>query len=193
MPVNKIAKLLRKEAQYYRWRVRVNNVHHLQEPLRVPKTLTSRFGAYFTRPTELTKAEWNRLIGFASDFTDKKPQDDYGDGGDTEFPEGKEYEAKHKARERNKKLVIEAKARFKAKYGKLFCEACSFDFKTAYGRIGEGFIEAHHTIPVSELLSGAKTRISDLALVCSNCHRILHRRRPWLTIPALRKLLKHTP
>jgi putative restriction endonuclease len=86
--------------------------------------------------------------------------------------------------------VIKAKALFKTKHGRLFCEACKFDFEKKYGSIGNGFIEVHHTIPVSELKRGAKTRIADLALVCSNCHRILHRRRPWLTIPALHKLLK---
>ncbi|MBN4084034.1 HNH endonuclease [bacterium AH-315-A03] len=25
------------------------------------------------------------------------------------------------------------------------------------------------------------TRLSDLALVCSNCHRMIHRRSPWPT------------
>jgi hypothetical protein len=192
--VSRIVQLLRDEAQHYRWRVSRKNVHvhPTQYPLSIPKSLTRRFGAYFTRPTELTKGEWDSLISFASDFTDKKPQDDYSDGGDTEFPEGRECEVKHKARERNRKLVVQAKARFKSKHGKLFCEACNFNFKTVYGNVGDGFIEAHHTIPVSELEPGAKTRVSDLALVCSNCHRILHRRRPWLTIPALRKLLERT-
>jgi putative restriction endonuclease len=147
-------------------------------------------GAHFSRPTELNKGEWNKLIAFAKDFTDKEPQDNYEDGGDTEFPEGKQYQVKHIVRERNPRLVITAKALFKTKHGRLFCEACKFDFEKKYGSIGNGFIEVHHTIPVSELKRGAKTRIADLALVCSNCHRILHRRRPWLTIPALHKLLK---
>jgi predicted HNH restriction endonuclease len=188
--IGQIADHLKDEAQYYRWRVLSQDVHRMQEPLRLPKALTSRFGAYFTRPTELEKREWNALIAFAANFTDKRPQDDYSDGGDTEFPEGKQYELKHKARERNPKLVIKAKALFKSKHGRLFCEACKFDFKAKYGNIGDGFIEVHHTIPVSEPKSGQKTSIADLALVCSNCHRILHRRRPWLTISALRKLLR---
>jgi 5-methylcytosine-specific restriction protein A len=29
-----------------------------------------------------------------------------------------------------------------------------------------------------------------LELVCSNCHRMIHRRRPWLTIEQLRSILK---
>jgi len=190
--VNQIVAILKEEAQYYRWRVRPTDVHRLQQPIRVPKSLTSRFGAYFTRPTELDKTEWSRLTAFSAEFADKSRQDDYSDGGDTEFPEGKEYEVRHKTRERNPKLVARAKARFKARFGHLFCEACDFDFAARYGNAGDGFIEVHHKIPVSELKPNSATKISDLALVCSNCHRILHRRRPWLTVQALRRLIRQT-
>jgi putative restriction endonuclease len=86
--------------------------------------------------------------------------------------------------------VVLAKENFRRKHGRLFCEACDFDFSRKYGNVGDGFIEVHHITPVSELPPGAKTSVEDLVLVCSNCHRILHRRRPWLTIPGLRVLLK---
>ena len=43
--------------------------------------------------------------------------------------------------------------------------------------------------PVSES-EGVKTRLSDLALVCANCHRMIHARRPWLSIEGLRDLRK---
>ena len=56
--------------------------------------------------------------------------------------------------------------------------------------LGEGFIECHHVTPVSELRAGTRTRLSDLAVVCSNCHRMLHRRRPWLTAAELRGLIQ---
>jgi hypothetical protein len=32
------------------------------------------------------------------------------------------------------------------------------------------------------------TRVEDLVLVCANCHRIIHRKRPWLSIGELRTL-----
>jgi len=51
--------------------------------------------------------------------------------------------------------------------------------KKVYGELGRGFIEAHHTIAVSELYRGAKTKAKDIALLCPNCHRMVHRRRPW--------------
>ena len=185
-----LAKRLKKDAQYYCWRVQPNGIHRLRYPIRLPKSLTSRFGAYFTRPTELDKKEWGRLIAHSKKPAFRVGQDNYSDGGDTEFPEGKTYEVRHKTRERNPKLVAKAKAQFKSKFGRLFCEACDFDFAAKYGNAGDGFIEAHHKIPVSELKPSAKTKIDDLVLVCSNCHRMLHRRRPWQTIQALRRLIK---
>ncbi|MBU3217792.1 hypothetical protein LL033_09955 [Clostridium estertheticum] len=44
------------------------------------------------------------------------------------FPEGKEKERLHKYKERNPKVIKEAKDRFKKANGKLYCEACGFDF-----------------------------------------------------------------
>jgi len=55
--------------------------------------------------------------------------------------------------------------------------------------LGEDFIECHHTRPLSELLKERPTRIGEIALVCSNCHRMLHRRRPWLGIHELSAII----
>ncbi|MCA9085822.1 MAG: HNH endonuclease [Planctomycetaceae bacterium] len=45
-------------------------------------------------------------------------------------------------------------------------------------------------IPISEPTNDRITRIANLALVCSNCHRMLHRRRPWLGIDQLKNILR---
>lgn len=99
-------------------------------------------------------------------------------------------ERKHKSRERNSSLVTAAKEAFLKEKGKLYCVICNFDFEKNYGERGSGYIEAHHTIPVSEMEPGEKTNIKDIALVCSNCHRILHRTRPWLPIDKLKNIVK---
>jgi 5-methylcytosine-specific restriction endonuclease McrA len=77
---------------------------------------------------------------------------------------------------RNSKIVQLAKSNALIKGGgKIECECCGFDFLKIYGKIGDSFIECHHKIPISE---GERiTRIEDLALVCSNCHRMLHRKQ----------------
>lgn len=104
------------------------------------------------------------------------------------FPEGQEYERRHLARERSTALIRLVKNRA-AMRGALRCEVCNFDFEMTYGRIGKGYIEAHHTIPVSELAAHSATSPDDIALVCANCHRMLHRRRPWLRMHQLRNVL----
>lgn len=109
---------------------------------------------------------------------------------DEGFPEGKQKLITHVCRERNYKVVKEAKSRFKDKHGKLVCEVCGFNFSEKYGEIGDDYIEAHHIIPVSELKENDKTKVDDIALVCSNCHRMLHRKRPWITPSDLKSLLK---
>ncbi len=111
------------------------------------------------------------------------------DSEDEEFPEGATLERRHVARERNRKLILAAKQRARDR-GSVACQVCGFDFEMRYGEIGAGFIEAHHTVPLSELDNETRTRVEDLALVCSNCHRMLHRRRPWLSMDGLTRLLK---
>ncbi|MBP9580176.1 MAG: HNH endonuclease, partial [Parabacteroides sp.] len=106
-----------------------------------------------------------------------------------EFPEGNLVERAHKYRERNSKVIQLAKQNFKNQNGHLYCQICGFDFEKAYGKIGKDFIEAHHTIPVSEISPTQKTRVEDIAILCSNCHRIVHRKRPWLSIGDLSKIL----
>lgn len=106
------------------------------------------------------------------------------------FPEGKALYSLHCTIERNSNLVKHAKSRALLRDGKLVCAVCSFDYFAAYGEVGRDYIECHHTIPVSELKEGMTTKLTDVALVCSNCHRMLHRKRPWLGMNELRKLLK---
>ena len=89
--------------------------------------------------------------------------------------EGQQQLSLHLTRERNSKIVKQAKELFKIKNnGRLFCEICKFDFSEKYGAIGNGFIEAHHKKPVSSMKIGDVTRIEDFIMVCSNCHSMLH-------------------
>ena len=106
------------------------------------------------------------------------------------FPEGALLYRTHVARERSRTLVTQAKARAKRKHGRLICEVCGFDFAAVYGAVGDDYIECHHTLAVSKLSPGSKVKVADLALLCSNCHSMVHRRRPWLTMPELKKLLR---
>jgi hypothetical protein len=61
--------------------------------------------------------------------------------------------------------------------GRVICEVprCGFDFQARYGELGFGFAEVHHKKPLSESShAGQKVQLSDLAVVCANCHRMIH-------------------
>ncbi|MDG2319948.1 MAG: HNH endonuclease [Rhodospirillaceae bacterium] len=115
--------------------------------------------------------------------------DDDADEDFEEAPEGKLITRLHRRRERSRKLV-KKKAQVLNKFGRLKCEVCEFDFHIHYGDRGEGFIECHHTKPVTSLKPGAKTKLVDLSLLCANCHRMIHVRKPWLSIKELSDFLK---
>jgi 5-methylcytosine-specific restriction protein A len=105
-----------------------------------------------------------------------------------EAEEGRVLTRLHRFRERSRKLVQQRKKQA-LKNGSLTCEACGFDFEKHYGDRGKGFIEVHHTKPVHTLVAGAKTKLEDLALVCANCHRMIHATSPWLSLQVLRRLI----
>jgi 5-methylcytosine-specific restriction enzyme A len=112
--------------------------------------------------------------------------DDEGDAAE----EGKILTHIHHFRERDTKLIARKKEKVLRDLGALCCEVCSFNFKEQYGARGEGFIECHHTKPLSGLKPGEKTKLTDLALVCSNCHRMIHHKRPWLSLNKLKQTMK---
>lgn len=112
------------------------------------------------------------------------------EGDEDEFPEGRVLQGLHQVRERSPRLRKRKKAEALRKHGRLACEACGFDFATTYGGLGTGFIECHHAVPVSEMQPGAVTQLKDVVLLCSNCHRMVHRKRPWLKVGAIKTLVQ---
>lgn len=111
-------------------------------------------------------------------------------GHDMAFPEGREVKALHETKERSQRLASLAKEQALLRFGKLECEACGFDFEKVYGEVGRGFMEAHHLRPLGDLSKATESRLRDIALVCANCHAMLHRHRPWLARGTLHLLLR---
>jgi 5-methylcytosine-specific restriction protein A len=107
---------------------------------------------------------------------------------DLEHFEGTPVYRRHVVRERSSKLVNDKKRSVKDANLKLCCEACDFDFEDTYGERGADYIECHHKNPLSES-NGQATKLEDLALLCSNCHRIIHRSRPWISVERLKEIL----
>lgn len=105
-------------------------------------------------------------------YTPQEPIGEYGElEGDIIIREHIKFEI----RNRNSKIVQHAKeTALENGNGKIICECCDFDFLSIYGNHGFKYIECHHKVPISK---GTRiTTIDQLDMVCSNCHRMLHRK-----------------
>jgi hypothetical protein len=108
----------------------------------------------------------------------------------SEFTEGKKTFQESTGFTRNPELVRAAKA----KHG-LRCVVCNFDFEETYGSLGEDFIECHHLKPMA-LDKERVTTTDDVAVVCSNCHRMIHKGGKLRTIAEMKELVeqaRHVP
>jgi predicted HNH restriction endonuclease len=102
-----------------------------------------------------------------------------------EAVEGERYKTEVTFRKRNRAL-IEAK---KAKSDGL-CEVCKFSFREQYGLATPDCLVAHHINPISGRASASKTTLDDIALLCPNCHAVIHSFDKPLSLESLRQLVK---
>lgn len=70
------------------------------------------------------------------------------------------------------------------------CVVCNFSFEDVYGPTGIGFIHVHHATPVSEIGENyVIDPVRDLVPVCPNCHAMLHKSKPPLSIELLKEIM----
>ncbi len=143
---------------------------------------------FINRP-DVLKAAAASIRANVRERNELRPQE-YDDIEIAEAEEGRILTRIHLSRERNRDLVKKKKLDAIRRNGSLCCEVCSFDFERTYGERGNGFAEVHHTKPLHTLQPGSKTTLDDLAILCANCHRMVHAKRPWLEIGELKKLLR---
>lgn len=102
-----------------------------------------------------------------------------------EADEGRILYRLHRRRERDRAIVKKKKAEVLAKTGKLACEVCGFESGVYYGEGVEDVIDVHHVVPLHKI-GESKTRLKDLSVVCPNCHRAIHKHKPFVTPAELR-------
>lgn len=84
-----------------------------------------------------------------------------------EFLEGNTKERLIKVKERNSQIRRAKLDAFKTEFGQAFCEVC--------GENDEVVLDVHHEkIKVSDMDYEHKTKLSDLRVLCANCHRKVH-------------------
>jgi hypothetical protein len=83
----------------------------------------------------------------------------------------------HRGRERALRDAKLKQTRSSNPRGIIICEVpgCGFNFEAVYGKVGEGFAHVHHLQPLHEASAPVVTRLADLAVVCANCHAMIHR------------------
>lgn len=123
---------------------------------------------------------------------------DKGSGFETEAPfpdtamvatEGGRKLYTHYVKERRQALIRAKREAMLAATGRLACEVCGFDFAQRYGPLGEDFCEVHHTAPLATLDEESDVSVDGLVVLCSNCHRMIHR-HGLKTVAQLRRNLR---
>lgn len=113
---------------------------------------------------------------------------------DEEVTEGSMSEKVHRRRDRARGLRPKVLTRHrKANGGKLHCDCCSAKERKRLGAVAEAEFEAHHKVPLASDAGKTKTKVSDLVVLCANCHRLIHalmrHRKAHVTIVELRAAL----
>lgn len=147
-------------------------------------TLRRTQGMYLSELTPTLFSIFQRVLALPADTAPSGTP-----SGRAEYAEARRRQRERYYFARNPQLTADAKA----KYGHR-CQICDFDFAERYGKLGENYIECHHLSPLAERpeaeqLSGTTTGLDEVRVVCSNCHRMLHRKRPAIDPDELRAMI----
>jgi hypothetical protein len=141
---------------------------------------------------ETRKLIWDLFSGYFCPRVDVEPSISKQPAVHLGWEEGDKQLRKHVTLESTKRSAAAVRAAklmaLRAGNGRVLCECCQFDFFAEYGKHGQGYIEAHHR----DFISTGKriTKPGDLALVCSNCHRMLHRRDDNGNFPTVEDIIR---
>ena len=103
-----------------------------------------------------------------------------------EETEGRARLLVHLSRERDRRLVMQKKKSAPS----LVCEICGFSFAGIYGKLAADYCEVHHLVPLGEGEAERKTSLKDLAVLCANCHRVIHLKNPPFTLEEIKTMLE---
>lgn len=185
--IPEVVKLLTTGDEKFKWALKKEDLHILEKPIPVAALQTSwqpkatRYKHY--RLSELVYSEISKAI------TDREPT--YTPSAPDSWPEGALVEKLHRSRERKQGAPKKAKSEFIQQHGSLFCEACGLRPEETFkdDDLKNSIIEAHHKVPISELLEPTETTVDDFAMLCPTCHRAIHKIRPYLTVEGLKAKL----
>jgi len=112
------------------------------------------------------------------------------DSDDISGAEGGKRLLAHFQTERNSGLAAAVKRLWRKDDPALDCMVCGFSFSRTYGKLGDGFAEAHHQKPLSARHRKSVSTAEQFDCVCSNCHSMLHRMGDKMETSALREIVE---
>ena len=101
-----------------------------------------------------------------------------------EVTEGERLRVEISFRQRNRTIIIAKKALSDGR-----CEACGMSFADRYG-VDELCLVAHHKDPIGGRDRASSTTFDSIALICPNCHAVVHTAKYPLSIRAIKKMLR---
>jgi 5-methylcytosine-specific restriction enzyme A len=70
------------------------------------------------------------------------------------------------------------------------CIVCGFSFGQVFGDLGEGYIHVHHLLDLATIGTEYEVDpVHDLRPICPNCHAMLHRQTPAMSVEKLKDIL----
>ena len=152
---------------------------------RMDREIWDELGA---NPTEVTRLATLIRAGIAADHQVAAAEVDQAE--EIEFYEGRLLTQRHMRRERSAAL---RRALLKKRQGDAMrCDICGEAHADLPADLRAAAFEAHHVVPIATVGEGA-TKLSDVALVCATCHRLLHRlialRRVWVGVAEAKMLI----
>jgi len=143
------------------------------------------------RQFESRRPKVREIAHFIRKFAAEAPLHSSQEEEDFEFAEGRIFTAMHRRIERNRKLRA-ALFRDRLKKGALSCDSCGTTNPVKDKHLEDAVFDAHHLKPLSEA-GQTMTKLSDVALLCANCHRNIHRLMSitgrWASIYELRAMI----
>jgi hypothetical protein len=74
-----------------------------------------------------------------------------------------------------------------------FCEGCGVNFAKKHGELGRQCLVVHHKKQLKDTDQPVETKLSDLAVVCANCHMMIHsNKNKALSLNQLKKRLQNS-
>jgi hypothetical protein len=92
----------------------------------------------------------------------------------------------HLRRERDRGIAEAKRNAAKQPDGSLVCEGCGFVSRSTYPGLEADLCEIHHRLPLAAGAAPVETSLNDLAVLCPNCHRAIHRTQPLMSVEEFR-------